>query len=139
MRLIACFAAALLTVQLAGQEKQVKMKQVSPRATNPSSGAEMFRAYCAACHGAGAKGDGPAVPALKVKPSDLTMMAKNNAGQFPSMKVLNSIEGDSMTAAHGSKDMPVWGDVFRSISRDEGTRRMRLHNLTKYLESIQAK
>lgn len=139
MRLIACFAAVLLSVQLSGQEKKVQVKQVPPSVTNPTSGADMFKAYCASCHGLKAKGDGPAVPALKSKPPDLTMMAKANGGQFPSMKIYNSIEGDSMMPAHGSKDMPVWGDVFRSMSRDEGTRRMRLHNLTKYLESLQAK
>jgi hypothetical protein len=41
--------------------------------------------------------------------------------------------------SHGSVDMPIWGDVFRTMSRDEGSRQMRLHNLTKYIESLQGK
>lgn len=41
--------------------------------------------------------------------------------------------------AHGSKDMPIWGDVFGSMSRNESEMRMRLNNLTNYIESIQKK
>src|ERR1035438_7103845 len=50
--------------------------------TSASSGQEMYRAYCASCHGAGGKGDGPASAALKSRPLDLTGLAKQNAGKF---------------------------------------------------------
>lgn len=99
----------------------------------------MFRSYCAVCHGLDAKGSGPAAPALKMEPADLTTLAKENKGKFPALKVYNIIAGDSAMPAHGSKDMPIWGDVFRSMSRNESEMRMRLNNLTNYIESIQKK
>lgn len=139
IRTLICFAAIGLMAPLVAQEKNVKIRQVSPSPTSPTSGAEMFKAYCSSCHGLMGVGNGPAAPALKTLPANLTTLSKGNAGKFPSLKIYNSIEGDNMTIAHGSKDMPVWGDVLRSMSRDEGERRMRLHNLTKYIESIQVK
>lgn len=99
----------------------------------------MFRAYCASCHGMQGNGNGPAVPALKKTPPDLTTLAKRNQGKFPALAVYNQIQGDTMAAAHGNKDMPVWGDVFRSMARSDAESKMRLNNLTKYIESIQVK
>ena len=52
---------------------------------------------------------------------------------------LETIHGDREFAAHGSKDMPVWGNVFSSMSRDQAQSQLRFANLTKYIESIQAK
>jgi hypothetical protein len=86
-----------------------------------------------------AKGDGPAAPALKKSPADLTLLASKNGGKFPGIKVYAQIEGDTMTPAHGAKGMPVWGDVFRSMSHNDGEIKMRLNNLTKYVETIQVK
>jgi mono/diheme cytochrome c family protein len=139
IRLLTLVAAAALTFSLSAAEDKPKIKQVPPQMTSPSSGAEMFKAYCAVCHGANAKGNGPAAPALKKQPADLTRLSADNKGKFPSLQVFNSITGDNMMPSHGSVDMPIWGDVFRTMSRDEGARQMRLHNLTKYIESIQGK
>ena len=61
----------------------------------------MYQAYCAACHGADGKGDGPASAALKSRPSDLTNLAKRNGGKFPELKVFGAINGDLRVAAHG--------------------------------------
>jgi hypothetical protein len=45
-----------------------------------------------------------------------------------------------MTAAHGNKDMPVWGPVFLQMgTHDAAQVQLRIRNLTKYLESIQQK
>ncbi|MCC6591022.1 MAG: c-type cytochrome [Bryobacterales bacterium] len=116
------------------------IKQVPPSRTNASSGAEMYRTYCAVCHGMDGKGKGPASPALKVQATDLTVMAKNNGGKFPELKVYNSIRGEVGVAAHGSKDMPIWGDVFRDLGRgDSSETSLRLRNLTKHIESMQTK
>lgn len=98
----------------------------------------MFRSYCAPCHGVQGNGNGPAVAALKKVPPDLTMMAKRNGGKYPALAVYNSITGDGV-AAHGSKDMPIWGDVLRSMTRSEAETKLRINNLTKYIESLQVK
>jgi len=117
-----------------------EVKKVRAPYTDPSSGKGMYMAYCAACHGADGKGDGPAAPALKATPTNLTMLAAKNGGTFPDAHVMQVIRGDSMTAAHGNKDMPIWGPVFVQIAgHDTAQVQQRIRNLTKYLESIQEK
>jgi len=98
---------------------------------------EMYLRYCASCHGKDGKGDGPAAAAFTPKPTDLTMLAKSNGGEFPALKVAASIEGLTMNKAHGSAAMPVWG----SLNDQPGSRgkTMDVASLTNYLRSIQQK
>jgi len=77
----------------------------------PPDGAQLFRTYCASCHGARAKGDGPVAIAMKVPPPDLTLIATRNHGVFPAERVRQIVQGKG-PAAHGERTMPVWGDVF---------------------------
>jgi len=128
----------VFSAMVAATAQTVKRTAVSP--TSPASGQEMFVAYCASCHGTDAKGNGPAASALKQAPANLTNLAKQNGGKFPELKVYGTIKGDSNTPAHGSKEMPIWGSVFQSISHgDQGQVQLRISNLTKYIESLQAK
>jgi len=141
MRKFSWFLIALLVLALSAalvaQDKPT-IKNVPPSKTSAASGSEMYRAYCAVCHGVDGKGNGPAVPALKNSPGDMTLLSKNNGGKFPELKVYNSIRGDVGVAAHGSKDMPIWGDVFRDMGRgDSAQTSLRIRNLTKYIESMQ--
>ena len=119
----------------------VVIKKAPVAAVSPAAGPEMFKQNCAACHGADARGHGPAAGALKSQLPDLTLLAKNNQGKFPSKRVIASIRGDMNVTAHGSKDMPVWGNVFHdmSISSSEAQVATRLANLTGYIESLQQK
>ena len=133
----ACMVAAQDQTQ--GQPEKA-IKHVPIKTTSPVSGKDMYTAYCAVCHGTGGKGGGPAASALKVPPTDLTLLSKNNGGKYPSLKVSSSIRGESATPAHGSKDMPVWGTLFWSMSSGhEGEVQQRVTNLTHYIESLQAK
>jgi mono/diheme cytochrome c family protein len=75
-----------------------------------------FRRYCAQCHGMDATGDGPVAPALKKKPANLTLLSKNNGGEFPEKEVRDFIDGTKTSAAHGTRAMPIWGDAFRMRS-----------------------
>src|ERR1035437_3577167 len=59
-------------------------------------GPDLFRAHCAACHGSDGKGGGPVAPALKAKVPDLTVLAKNNGGKFPTARVRQFISGDEV-------------------------------------------
>ncbi len=129
------------SVAVAAQDQpDVKIKKVPVRPTNPASGKEMFNENCAVCHGIDGKGNGPAVAALKVAPPDLTVLTKNNAGKFPMLVVTTTIRGDAnIAAAHGSKDMPIWGELFRSIHSDDAVIQLRIHNLAKYIEAMQEK
>lgn len=102
-------------------------------------GADLFRAHCAACHGEDAKGHGPLAPALKTRPPDLTVLAKNNNGDFPSAHVRKVIVGDDVLISHGSREMPIWGPIFHQIESDQDFGNVRVENLVKYLQSIQQK
>lgn len=117
-----------------------QIKTVPAPHTSAASGKQMYIAYCASCHGVDGKGDGPAAPALKTAPTDLTQLTAHNQDKFPDLKVYASIQGDTAIPAHGSKEMPVWGHVFRAVSRGrESEMHMRLVNLTNYIKSLQAK
>ena len=121
------------------QEKD-KVKRVPIQSTSPASGEEMFKTYCAACHGKDAKGGGPASSELKTMPPDLTTLAKRHDGKFPSDYVATVLRNGAKAPAHGSSDMPVWGPLFSAVSgRDQAQVTLRIANLVRYLESLQVK
>ena len=127
----------IFAVAIFSQEPAVKKGSAPP--TSPASGQQMYEAYCASCHGRGGKGDGPAAAALKTPPANLTTLTQRNGGKFPAAHVSEVIRNADISA-HGSQEMPVWGPVFRSLSEGrESEVRLRINNLTRYLESIQQK
>lgn len=116
-----------------------KIRQVPAPQTPASSGEANYKAYCAACHGVAGKGDGPAAPALKIPPADLSRLTANAGGKYPTMHIQEMIR-NADSPAHGSKDMPIWGPVFRNISGGSQSQvELRVANLTKYIETLQAK
>ena len=128
--------SAVLVWSASGQQKEVKKIPVTQ--TRADSGVEMFKTYCASCHGVDGKGHGPAAEALKVAPSDLTLLKQKNGGKFPANRVTRVIEGDDQITAHGSTDMPTWGPIFRSLDPSNApVTKLRISNVTRYVESIQ--
>jgi mono/diheme cytochrome c family protein len=138
-----CAVAVVMGLALAAgaqDQPQTTVKHVPAPLTSAASGPEMYKAYCAACHGTDGKGNGPAAPAMKTPPTDLTTLSKNNGGKFPTAKVASTINGQADIPAHGNRDMPVWGKVFWSMSHGhESEVQQRVSNLTKYIEGLQAK
>lgn len=104
-------------------------------------GSELFRSYCAACHGKGGRGDGAIADLMKKRPPDLTVFSRNNGGVFPSELVKKIIDGRQPVAGHGGKDMPVWGDAFQSASGGSGEAAVqeRINSLVRHVESLQVK
>ncbi len=113
-----------------------------------AAAAKDFAEYCAPCHGAGGKGDGPIAGRLNIPPADLTRISQRNDGSFPAADVYNKIEGLSMPEAHGSREMPIWGDVFVTQALGQTTSlaeakaaaqkaKARIGALVDYLRSIQ--
>lgn len=138
---LAMIAALSLTATVVAQQPAAEktLKRVPIAATSIADGAEMYSAYCAACHGTEGRGDGPAAPAFKTAPTNLTTLSVKNGGEFPKFQVLSTLQwGPAASNAHGSKNMPVWGTVFSSIGNQAETRQ-RIYNLMKHVESLQTK
>jgi mono/diheme cytochrome c family protein len=114
-------------------------KPPSPPVQPSFSGSDLFKTYCAVCHGKSARGDGPLAASLKRPPPDLTRFAARNGGVFPAALVAQIIDGRQRVAGHGGPDMPVWGDAFmasRLGSSEESVQAM-IKALVEHLESIQ--
>ena len=130
------------SVSLAGQGA----RGAAPQPAGGAQGGDTYRQYCASCHGAQGKGDGPASAALKTRTADLTLIAKRTGG-FPVAAVEAVIKGISETQAtehepvpvHGSYAMPVWGPYFTAIASSEAEAQRRVTDLVTFIESIQAK
>jgi mono/diheme cytochrome c family protein len=72
-----------------------------------------FQASCAVCHGVDARGQGIMSKYLTLPAPNLRNLAKDNAGSFPFWEVYRVIEGRGVPA-HGSRNMPIWGERFRA-------------------------
>jgi mono/diheme cytochrome c family protein len=117
-----------------------KEQDQSARLINSLQGAELYKAYCAVCHGSDAKGNGPMSKSLRSTPSDLTRIAARNGGSFPLVRVRSVISGEeALGAGHGTREMPVWGPIFSQVGQDQDFGRVRIDNLARYLESLQTK
>ncbi len=132
MQLLLLSMSGLVAYGQAGPGKETEIP-----VTYSFSGAEMYKTWCASCHGTQGKGDGPAAAALKKAPVDLTQLAKKNGGKFPTGRVRDYIDGTKEVAAHGSRDMPVWGTFFRRLGEENVT--YRVVTLASYVETLQVK
>lgn len=117
------------------------------RAEPVDFGKREFESSCASCHGMGAKGDGPLRPYLTRSAPDLTGLAKSNGGVFPMDRLYKAIDGGTV-GAHGTRDMPVWGQVYRvraaeyyvDVNYDEQAFvRGRILALLEYINRLQVK
>ena len=135
-------ALALAGVALPGAGKQTqtapKVEEQFAPLIRSVKGPDLFRAYCAPCHGIDARGAGPVAPALKAKVPDLTLLARENRRQFPAVRVRQMIVGEVVVVAHGTREMPVWGPIFHQVEADVDWGDVRVSNLVKYLQSIQS-
>jgi mono/diheme cytochrome c family protein len=125
---------------IAGAQNKPAAPIDSTRLIDSIQGPKLYKAYCAVCHGANAKGGGPMAKSLKTAPSDLTRITARNNGMFPIVKVRRIIAGeDLLTGGHGTREMPLWGPIFSQVAWDQDLGRVRIDNLARYLETLQAK
>jgi mono/diheme cytochrome c family protein len=106
-----------------------------------STGAQLFRQYCASCHGRGGEGNGPVAPFFKLLPPDLTLIARRSGGSFPAERVQRIVDGRESVTPHGAREMPVWGMQF-AMSKDDpaagnAAAEAAILRLVEYLRSIQ--
>jgi mono/diheme cytochrome c family protein len=118
------------------------------RAQDSDPGKSEFTSSCATCHGVDGEGKGPLSTQLKVRPEDLTVLAKKNNGIFPFEAIYEVIDGRKEVAAHGPRDMPIWGNRFGpNVAQTflvpgfdpETMIRMRILVIMDYLNRIQKK
>ena len=108
-----------------------------PSTGRDDTGSQLFRAHCASCHGTDARGTGPVAGQLRHAPADLTQYTRRNGGTFPSERVHRIIDGRDV-AAHGDREMPVWGQVFKmQPAASAAAVKERIDAIVRYLEGIQ--
>ena len=125
--------AGMSALELSGQTSEQK-------STNDPQGpgAQLYKTYCASCHGLTGRGDGLVAETFRKPIPDLTQYTVRNGGVFPSERVRQIIDGRG-TAAHGNREMPVWGDAFRSAEGGLGPAavKARIEAIVRYLEAMQ--
>jgi mono/diheme cytochrome c family protein len=136
--LLVLLAAFFFEPLVAGQTTGAKNP---PLVVSSMYGRDLFEMYCSTCHGRDGKGNGPAGAALKVRPADLTTIARRNGGTFPKSQVESfvTVGEERATPAHGSKEMPVWGPIFRALDPNDAAVKIRLANIVEYVGSLQTK
>ncbi len=141
-RLFLTALAAAVVVGMGYAQQSTTKVNIRVNRTPAYSGKQMYTSYCASCHGFDGRGNGPVAAALKVAPSDLTVLSKDHNGKFPSTHVMAVLEFGTETPAHGTAEMPIWGPIFGDMDRGSTThdvQTLRVSNLTRYVETLQAK
>ena len=139
-RLLVTALAATLAAGVSYADQSASKVTIPVNKTAPTSGKLMYAGYCAPCHGADARGQGPVASALKTPPTDLTALSRSNNGKFPDTHVVTVLQSGVAIPSHGSPEMPVWGPILGKMNQGNSQERMlRISNLSRYLESIQAK
>ncbi len=129
--------AAVLTAMCAMMYVVIATIALSQEKGFIEKGRRLYVRHCAPCHGIDGKGNGPAAASLKTAPSDLTQIQKEKK-EFPIYYVMNVIEGEKVVPAHGTREMPIWGTIFRQ-ARGEALMRSDIYALARYIEAIQAR
>jgi mono/diheme cytochrome c family protein len=133
----AVLVATLVTATLGIGARAQRPVTPEPMLQKTTVGSELYRFYCANCHGLDAKGR-PAASGLRAAAPNLTTLSINSGGVFPREVVRDVIvNGSGRGAVHGTADMPVWGTIFRAFEPNDTMVEVRIDNLVRYLESVQ--
>ncbi len=140
-RLLLTAMVGCFTVTMSYAVDQSTSKVIIPvNRTAATSGQQMFTSYCAPCHGVDGRGHGPAASSLRTQPTDLTGLIKKNHGKYPDTHIVAVLQFGTDVPSHGSADMPVWGPILGKMSpTNPQDKSLRISNLSRYLETIQAK
>jgi mono/diheme cytochrome c family protein len=141
MRSIGTFTCGLGVLGVLAALPVALLAQASDPAVSRVSGSYTYRTYCASCHGAKGKGDGPLAESLRFAPPDLTKIAERHQGEYPADEVFRIIDGRKPVAGHGGPDMPVWGDAFKNTESgfDEKGVEQKIQALVDHIRTLQEK
>lgn len=133
------FAGLFSTLLVAFASAAPVVAQDQPEREDVNAGPHLYREFCASCHGPAGKGDGPLASTLPRRATDLTTLARRNAGRFPRPEVLAVLEADRPLAAH-AEAMPNWREMFSRLERgNERAVRARMEALVAHLETLQVR
>ena len=132
--LVCCFQAA----QSGAEELVISDKAIV------NTGHHVYMRHCAVCHGRNGEGRGAYAPMLVIPPTDLTTLARNNDGVLAADEIQAVISGNELMPAHGTREMPIWGQRFAEEAENLGINekalvRGRTLELIAYLQHIQKK
>ena len=137
--LLIAASGTTLKAQSTGTAPERGPKKAPINYSAPTDGGQMYKDYCAACHGMEGRGDGPVAPFLKTPLPDLGKLAQRNGGKFPSTRVMSVLRFGTDSHAHGTADMPIWGSLFQTQHHSGGAAasELRIANLTDFISSLQ--
>lgn len=128
-------ALTLFSVTLAG----VAAVAAPPAAVE--DGRDLYVQYCASCHGLDGTGSGPVAPYLRTPPADLTRLAERHGWPLPRAELAEWIDGRRAARAHGTREMPVWGErldeTFPPPPEGEAEKARKIDRILDYLETLQ--
>jgi mono/diheme cytochrome c family protein len=105
------------------------------------SGEDLYRRFCASCHGVSGRGDGPVAASLRVKVPDLTLIARRGHGADLRDRIIRIIDGRYVIGAHGTRVMPVWGEDLARLEIGnpdaERSTQVIIGRLADYVRSLQ--
>jgi mono/diheme cytochrome c family protein len=117
-------------------------RAVAAGAGQGGAGRILYLTYCGSCHGGAGRGDGPAAGSLRTRPADLTRLFERYGSPLDRERVAEFVDGRALLAAHGSREMPIWGSEFFEDAPEttpnlEASKRRSIEVLVEYLETLQ--
>ena len=141
MARLSCVLSAAVVAFAVSTASTAFAQETAEAVVSGNDGSALFKTYCAVCHGKEGKGDGPLAANLRVRPPDLTTLAKRGGGKFDADMVHRIVDGREPVKGHGGPDMPVWGDAFKHSGEgySEEKVKARIAALVEHLRAIQVK
>ena len=84
-----------------------------------AEGHRYFIQYCASCHGQDGLGDGPVAKSLLRQPGNLRTLGDKYGMPLPAHRIAELIDGRDTIRAHGTRDMPVWGERLYEVGQGQ--------------------
>jgi len=135
MLLVIAFAGVALLANAQKDSANINLGK-----TSPADGKAMYASYCTPCHGVDGKGNGRLTASLKRKPTDLTTLAKSNGGVYPAAHVVGVLSHGTSASGHDKAGMPEWANALGTMDQNNKLdTKLRISNLSKYVETMQAR
>ena len=138
-RLFLTMSAISIAVTISCAAQNTSQIVLPVHKTAATSVVQMYTSYCAPCHGIDGRGHGPLAPALRQQPANLTLLSRSHQGHYPDARIVSVVQFGAGQSTHGAAAMPAWGPILAKMNQaNHQDRLLRLSNLSRYLDSLQA-